>query len=113
MTEAERLLALLQHGDSFFPAGSFAFSWGLETLIADGQVHGADAIGRFVATQLEQRWATFDRVIVAHAHRARDADRLAALDALVEAASWTRRAPADRPCRWPAPRSEPRARRRA
>jgi urease accessory protein len=90
MTENERLLALLQHGDSFFPAGSFAFSWGLETLIADGQVRGADAIARFVATQLEHRWATFDRVIVAHAHRARDAERLGALDALVEAASWPR-----------------------
>lgn len=90
MNGTERLLALLQHGDSFFPAGGFAFSWGLETLVADGQVRGAEDLARFIAGQIEHRWATFDRVIVAHAHRARAPDHLAALDALVEAASWPR-----------------------
>ena len=36
----EALLAALQLGDSAFPSGSFAFSWGLEGLVADGLVDG-------------------------------------------------------------------------
>ena len=41
-------LALLQHGDSFFPGGATSFSWGLEGLCADGIVVDADDVSAFV-----------------------------------------------------------------
>jgi hypothetical protein len=38
------MLAALQFGDSAFPAGGFAFSWGLEGLLADGLLEDADDV---------------------------------------------------------------------
>jgi urease accessory protein len=88
--EAGALLAALQLGDGQFPGGGFAFSWGLESLVADGEVSRADWAG-FVEGQLRGRWATADRVLLAHAHAAaRGADPLPALrelDALAEASA--------------------------
>ncbi len=53
MIENPGLLVALQHGDSFFPSGSFAFSWGLETLRNDGLVHGSTDVERFALDQLK------------------------------------------------------------
>ena len=72
---------ILQHGDSAFPSGGFAFSWGLETLKADGVVTDAVGVRTFLDVQLARRWASSDRYFL---HRgcaaAGDIPALAALD---------------------------------
>jgi urease accessory protein len=70
--DTETLLASLQNADSFFPGGGIAFSWGLETSIADGLVRGAGQATAFVEGQLTQRWAVCDRVALVAAYRATD-----------------------------------------
>lgn len=93
MTEAAgsdgalRLLAALQYGDGQFPGGGFAFSWGLEAMVAEGRLQ-RDGFAAYLEGQLRHRWAPFDRVFVAHAHAAADDPvALGRLDALVEAMS--------------------------
>lgn len=82
---------LLQHGDSFFPGGAASFSWGLETLSADGQVTSAAQVEAFIAGQLAGRWATFDWPVTLHAFgHANDLDELARVDHLVEAQTLAR-----------------------
>ena len=83
--DSKLLLTALQYGDSQFPGGGFAFSWGLESLIADGKLVRAEFAG-FLAGQLQHRWAPCDRVIIAHAHAASDdLASLLALDDLTDA----------------------------
>lgn len=91
MSDPLRLLAALRQADSFFPSGSLAFSWGLETLRHDGLVMEAAEVAWFVRDQLRHRWATFERPALVAAHRA--ADDLAAvarIDARLEAMSLAR-----------------------
>ena len=38
-TEAAWIVGLLQAGDSFYPTGSYAHSFGLEGLVQEGVVH--------------------------------------------------------------------------
>ncbi|MHB1656729.1 MAG: urease accessory protein UreF [Burkholderiales bacterium] len=64
------LMTMLQHGDSFFPTGGTAFSWGLETLYGDGMVHGAEGVTAFLRGQLRNRWWTSDAVALARAYSA-------------------------------------------
>ncbi|MEM7122875.1 MAG: urease accessory UreF family protein [Pseudomonadota bacterium] len=86
MTDASALLVALQHGDSAFPSGGFAFSWGLETLKADGLVRDAAGVVAFARSQLAFRWATSDRVFLRRAAQAPDdLEHLVALDQEVEA----------------------------
>jgi urease accessory protein len=86
-------LALLQFGDSFFPTGAASFSWGLETLRADGLVRDAADLDAFIAAQLEHRWADFDRPAVVAAHRAGpDLDLVLEVDRQVEAGTLAREA---------------------
>ena len=81
-------LALLQHGDSFFPSGAISFSFGLETLSEDGRIDSAPAVASFLEAQLQARWATFDRGALVAAHRAApDSAAVARVDALLEAAT--------------------------
>jgi urease accessory protein len=47
-TEATWLVGLLQAGDSFFPTGSYAHSFGLEGLVQDGVVHDRATLRQFV-----------------------------------------------------------------
>jgi urease accessory protein len=78
-------LAALQHADSFFPSGASAFSWGLETAVADGHVSTAEHVAEFIACQLTNRWASCDRPLLVAAHgTSEDPDRLAEIDRLAE-----------------------------
>lgn len=81
----ERLIAL-QHADSAFPSGSFAFSNGIEGMAALSEDFGAKGLARTVETILRHRWAESDRVALVLSHRA-DGDlvALARIDAAVEA----------------------------
>ena len=79
------LLTALQHGDSFFPSGSVSFSWGLETLCAEGLVSNEADVARFVSSQLSHRWATCDRPALVAVHRTGgDLDGVARIDAELE-----------------------------
>ncbi len=90
MTDPAADLALLQYADSFFPSGTVSFSWGLETLCADGCIAAAPEVSSFLHGQLRHRWATCDRPAVAAAHKATDRaavdfDAVESLDRLLEA----------------------------
>jgi urease accessory protein len=104
MIDHRTLLGALQHGDSFFPSGATAFSWGLETLVADRAVVTASDLEGLIAGQLTSRWATCDRPALYGAHdgthvasgewqRVLDIDqRLEALSLAEELRSGSRRA---------------------
>ena len=82
------LLTILQHSDSAFPSGSFAFSNGIEGLAAVNAPLDCRGLQDIVAMFLRHRWATSDRVAVALTHRANiDFDRVAGIDRSVEAAT--------------------------
>ena len=86
MDERERLLVALQHGDSAFPGGGFAFSWGVEGLVADELVGTVDDLERVVEDLLLGRWAPFDRAAFRAAFAAgSDLDRVTVVDREVEA----------------------------
>jgi urease accessory protein len=86
MPEPDSLLGALQYADSFFPSGSIAFSWGLETLRADGEIVSTEQVAQFLEGQLVHRWASFDAPVLVAAMRAGGKfDCLADLDDLVEA----------------------------
>lgn len=91
MRDSVGLLAALQHGDSFFPDGSLAFSSGLETLRNGGLVRDHVDIETFVLNQLRYRWATLDRPAMAASHAsADDHDSRLRIDRLLEAMSLAR-----------------------
>lgn len=93
MRDLAQSLALLQLGDSFFPSGATSFSWGLETLRADGFVAGAADVEALIYGQLRHRWASFDRPALIAAFRADgDLDRIATIDREVDAATLAREA---------------------
>jgi urease accessory protein len=84
MFDASTALALLQYGDSAFPAGGFAFSWGVEGLAADGLLNGPVDFDDIVQEHLANRWASLDRVLLARAYAAAAASDIAAVDRLAE-----------------------------
>jgi urease accessory protein len=86
------LLGALQYGDSAFPSGGFAFSWGLEGLAADGLVEDATDVGELAHDQLVHRWNCMDRVLLRAAYEAAAEariDAMAATDRQCEAATWS------------------------
>jgi urease accessory protein len=83
------LLVALQHTDSQFPSGAFAFSQGLEASAQLEQRLGPFDFANFLDVQLRHRWANADRVVLARAYRfAGDLPQLAALDFEMEASTF-------------------------
>lgn len=87
MVDASTVLALLQHGDSAYPAGSFAFSWGIEGLAQDGMLSGRADLDALVCDHLRFRWNCMDRPLLVQACRAPDLAAVAAVDRYAEAAT--------------------------
>ncbi len=87
MFDTAAALAMLQHGDSAYPAGGFAFSWGVEGLAADGLLDGAAELDTLIAEHLRFRWASMDRILLCRAFAAPDLDAVAATDRLAEAST--------------------------
>ncbi|MGJ5083465.1 urease accessory protein UreF [Bradyrhizobium sp. HKCCYLS3013] len=85
MFDRGETLALLQLGDSAFPAGGFAFSWGIEGLAADGLLSDRSDLDGVIADHLAQRWATMDRILLRRAWHAGDTAAMVAVDRLAEA----------------------------
>ncbi|MFP3922423.1 urease accessory UreF family protein [Pseudomonas sp. W5-36] len=103
MTTLGSSLLALQQADSFFPGGAVAWSWGLETLVADARLGTPPAattgrrqrglrqdcseqVRAFVEGQLRHRWNSFDRAFLDAAWQAADElPTLMMLDAQVEA----------------------------
>jgi urease accessory protein len=75
---ATRLVRLLQFGDSMFPIGGFAFSYGLESAIQTGVVSDAATLQAFTRTAVEQA-ARGDGIALIVAHRAAAAGDIASL----------------------------------
>jgi urease accessory protein len=82
------LLTVLQHADSAFPSGGFAFSNGIEGLSAIGAALDRSGLENVVTILLRHRWATSDRIALALAHRAQDDfEKVCEIDRAVEAAT--------------------------
>lgn len=87
MFDAGAALALLQYGDSAYPAGGFAFSWGVEGLAADDLLRGRDDLDAVVSDHLTHRWNVMDRPLLYRAWPAAGVDELAEVDGYAEAAT--------------------------
>ena len=90
MTEEEHILTILQFGDSFFPSGAVSFSWGIEMLKEDQVITSIKDIDHFLDNQLINKWAPFERVVLAHTYSdATNTDKVIAIDNLVESMTVT------------------------
>ena len=86
------MLSVLQaiwQADGAFPSGSFAFSYGIEGVVAlRARLDGA-ALAELTTTILRQRWLTCDRIALVQAFRAAgDLDAIAGIDRSVEIATF-------------------------
>jgi len=83
------ILQAIWQADGSFPSGAFAFSYGIEGMIAlRGNVDAA-ALSEIVAGLLRQRWDGCDRVALLRAFRAEgDLAAIAAIDRDVEASTF-------------------------
>ncbi|MGI6796535.1 urease accessory protein UreF [Gordonia sihwensis] len=64
-----RFMRAMQFSDTMLPVGSFSFSNGLETAVAEGLVTDAESLRQFVQVCVKQG-ASCDGIAVLHAHRA-------------------------------------------
>jgi len=83
-----RLLTLLHFGDSAFPTGGYAHSFGLETYCQAGLVRGREDLERFLVAQLEGSSGPCDAtaaVGVLRAAASSSMERCRAIDASLEA----------------------------
>src|SRR5260221_14482710 len=82
-------LHAIWQADGTFPSGSFAFSYGIEGVVAlRSRLDGA-ALTELTATILRQRWVTCDRVALVRAFRAAsDLDAIADIDRDVEVSTF-------------------------
>ena len=73
-----RAMRMMQFSDSMFPVGSFSFSNGLESAVAQGIVTGGPSLREFVLSAAHQG-ATCDGIAVLAAHRAAAAGDFSAI----------------------------------
>jgi len=74
------ILQALQHADTAFPNGGFAFSQGLEGWSAEAGRPSPEALGRFIEQQIRFRWSGCDRLALCRAHDAGTPDAIAGID---------------------------------
>ena len=85
---ADSFLRLLQFSDGLFPAGGYAHSFGLETLVQSGRVQNEQEVSDFLHAYLQSSAAPSDAVVVLCARGyalALDLDACVGLDRLLEA----------------------------
>jgi urease accessory protein len=86
------MLSILQaiwQADGTFPSGSFAFSYGVEGVVARRSRLDGTALAELTTTIIRQRWATCDRIALVQAFRAAgDLHAIAAIDRDVEASTF-------------------------
>nr|HEV8010196.1 urease accessory UreF family protein [Bradyrhizobium sp.] len=86
------MLSILQaiwQADGAFPSGSFAFSYGIEGVVALRPELDQAALAELAATILRRRWLTCDRIALVKAFRAAgDLDVIAEIDRDVEASTF-------------------------
>ena len=85
MFDAATTLAMLQFGDSAYPAGGFAFSWGVEGLAADDLLASPADLDGLAQEHLALRWNSMDRVLLRQAYAAATVADLMEIDADTEA----------------------------
>lgn len=68
--DATWLCGLLQAGDSFYPTGSYAHSFGLEGLVQEGVIRDRDSLRQFIRLSAVPALRHADLPIAAHAWRA-------------------------------------------
>jgi len=91
--QLESLLTVSQIVNSSFPTGSFSHSYGLETLIAGGEVNDAASLEKLCRAWLRYSVCTADGVAAVQAYRATldsDLRRLAEIDRRIAAMRLTR-----------------------
>jgi len=79
-----RLLSLLHFGDSAFPTGGYAHSFGLETYCQAGLVRGREDLERFLLAQLEGSAGPCDATAAVGTLRSATSQDLAACHAIDE-----------------------------
>src|ERR1700682_1298255 len=86
------MLSILQaiwQADGTFPSGSFAFSYGVEGVVARRSRLDGTALAELTTTIIRQRWATCNRIALIQAFRAAgDLHAMAAIDRDVEASTF-------------------------
>ena len=88
IASGRRLLATLQLADSFFPAGAYAHSQGLETMVAQGWISSSDEVGEYLADLLMGAVLPADGVALLSAHRSAssgDVEAVIEIDRLLHA----------------------------
>lgn len=83
------MLHTIWQADGTFPSGSFAFSYGVEGVVALRPKLDVTALTELTAAIIRQRWARCDRVALVRAYRAAgDIEAIAAVDRDVEASTF-------------------------
>jgi urease accessory protein len=89
MAETVSLLHAIWQGDTAFPSGSFAFSYGVEALVARIDHFDITALHEITEAILRHRWVSSDRIAVVKAFRvADDLTAIASVDREVEASTF-------------------------
>jgi len=83
--DVNAVLGMLQLADSAYPAGGFAFSWGVEGLAADGQLNSIEQLDHVIEDQLSYRWHTLDRILLRSVFKCENVDQVSFEDLRAEA----------------------------